>query len=439
MNTHGKVLLIDDEQQLRRLLFRLLSLEGFDVTEASNLKAGETELRKAQFDVVLCDVRLPDGNGVDFVQVVKSAHPTTEVILLTAFGNITDGVKAIKNGAFDYLQKANENDRIVPLLYQAVAKAKQQAAKAVKISNEQTPGFTSILGTSSQIHTCIQQAKKIAPTDATVLLFGETGTGKEVFANAIHHSSGRSSHAMVAINCSAFSRELLESELFGHKAGAFTGAAKDKRGLVEVADKGTLFLDEVGEMRQELQAKLLRFIENGEFIKVGDTKTSHVDVRLIAATNRNLEKEVKNGDFREDLFYRLNVFSIELPSLRTRPQDIPVLTEYFCRQFKPGLIITAQAMDLLVHYQWPGNIRELKNVLHRATILSEGGEILPVHFPAAIQSFSTSSQPDLSLADVERKHIEKILEHCNGNKTKAAHILGIGVATLYRKLDEYKL
>lgn len=439
MKPSANVLIVDDEQQLRKLLFRLISLEGFNVSEAGDVKSATTLLKTTPFNIVLCDVRLPDGNGVDFVRHVKTHYPTTEIILLTAFGNITDGVKAIKIGAFDYLEKGTDNSRIIPLLFQAVEKVKQQAGKAIKIGAQSSIDFSEILGSSASIKSSIQQAQKIAGTDTTVLLLGETGTGKEVFANAIHHASSRSNQTLVAINCSSFSKELLEGELFGHKAGAYTGANKDKRGLVEVADKGTLFLDEVGEMPLELQAKLLRFLESGEFIKLGDTKISRVDVRLIAATNRNLKNDVKSGHFRDDLYYRLNVFAIELPALRERQDDIEILAPYFAVKLKGSTTVSIQAMQLLKRYTWPGNIREMKNVLQRAIILSDGQQILPEHLPVEIQSINNSSHSDFSLADVERRHIVKMLEYSNGNKTKTAQLLGIGVATLYRKLDEYKL
>lgn len=439
MKAPANVLVIDDEQQLRKLLFRLISLEGFNVVEASDLKSASAILKATRFEVILCDVRLPDGNGVDFVSQVKAQYPTTEIILLTAFGNITDGVRAIKNGAFDYLEKGTENSRVIPLLFQAVEKAKQQTAKAVKVNSQQIIQFETIIGTSAPLKSSIQQARKIASTDTTVLLLGETGTGKEVFANAIHQASARNNNPIVAVNCSSFSKELLEGELFGHKAGAYTGANKDKSGIVEMADKGTLFLDEVGEIPLELQAKLLRFLESGEFIKLGDTKLSKVDVRLIAATNRNLRNDVKSGHFREDLYYRLNVFAIELPALRDRKEDIEILAGHFADNLKEGTTLATESLQLLKEYSWPGNIRELRNVLQRAIILSDGQQIFPEHLPAEIQSANNSSSSNFSLADVERNHIARMLEYSNGNKTKAAQLLGIGVATLYRKLDEYKL
>jgi transcriptional regulator with PAS, ATPase and Fis domain len=290
-------------------------------------------------------------------------------------------------------------------------------------------------------------ARKVAPTDATVLLLGETGTGKEVFAQAIHHGSKRANKPFMALNCSAFGKELLESELFGHKAGAFTGASKDKRGLIEEANQGTLFLDEIGEMHIDLQAKLLRVLETSEFIKVGDTKSSRVDVRIIAATNRDLQQEVSEGGFREDLYYRLNVFTISLPSLRDRKKDIPAIAEYYLRFFnrKSNRRIDGMSKDFLDHLQqheWKGNIRELKNIIERAVILSEGPQLTVDNLPAELQGTTLPMVGPLSafdLASVEKLHIQRVLNHTRGNKTEAARLLNIGLTTLYRKIEEYKL
>ncbi len=439
----GNILLIDDEEQLRKLLSRIISLEGFTVEQAGTLKAAWASLAQKESDIVLCDVKLPDGDGVSFVKELKAKYPLVEIILLTAFGNIPDGVQAIKNGAFDYITKGNDNDRIVPLLYQAAEKALAQKRSAVKIKEKGAYTFDEIIGQSPLIKQAVQLAQKIAPAGANVLLLGETGTGKEVFANAIHAHSKRSDKAIVAINCSAFARDLLEGELFGHKAGAFTGATKDKKGLIELADGGTLFLDEIGEMNIDLQAKLLRVIENGEFIKLGDVKTTKVNVRIIAATNRDLLKSIAEGSFREDLYYRLNVFTISLPPLREHAEDIPALANHFLAYYAakenlPVLHIHKDAIQLLQQHAWKGNIRELRNVLERATIMTDGDTILPEHLPFEIQKQSTGSS-SLTLASVEKDHIQKVLRHTNGNKTKTAVLLGIGLTTLYRKMEEYGL
>jgi two-component system NtrC family response regulator len=437
----GNVLIADDEEQLRKLLVRIISLEGFHVSEAQSLKAASQVLRSESIDVLLCDVRLPDGSGVDFVKSVRQLYPAIEIILLTAYGNIADGVQAIKNGAFDYIIKGNDNDRIIPLLHLAMEKAAQQKKSAIVISSH-AGDFNHIIGKSPAIVHAVKLAQKIAATDSTVLLLGETGTGKEVFANAIHHAGKRKNKPLIAINCSTLGSELLENELFGHKAGAFTGALKEKKGLIEVADGGTLFLDEIGELSPGLQSKLLRVLENGEFIKQGDTKVSTADVRIIAATNRDLKKEIEEGHFREDLFYRLNIFAIELPSLRDRAEDIPDMANHFLQQFaaKEGrqiFSIHPDAMKLLLQYEWRGNIRELKNVLERASVLADDEMIVAAHLPHQLQSRHSSNENPISLASVEAFHIRKILQHTGGNKTKAARLLEIGLATLYRKLEEY--
>ena len=372
----AKILIIDDEEQLRRLMARIIGLEGYEVAEAPDCASGMKTLRRYDPDVVLCDVKLPDGNGVEMVGRIKEAAPATEVILLTAYGNIPDGVQAIKNGAFDYITKGDDNNKILPLLSRAAEKAEMQR-RLTRIENKlsEEHSFDRIVGDSEVLRRAVDLARKVAVTDTSVLLTGETGTGKEVFAQAIHHASRRAKGAFVAINCSAFSRELLESELFGHRAGSFTGAAKDKKGLFEEADKGTLFLDEIGEMPVELQAKLLRVLESGEFIKIGETRPTRVDVRLIAATNRDLEKEIAAGNFREDLYHRLAVIVVRVPPLREHAGDIPALVEHFIRTIaseygsapKP---IDADALAELQRMPWSGNIRELRNVIERLIILS---------------------------------------------------------------------
>ena len=441
-------MIIDDEEKLRALLARIIRLEGLTVLEAETLKAGSRQLEKEDIDVVLCDVKLPDGNGVGFVKDVKVKYPAVETILLTAYGNIADGVAAMKNGAFDYITKGDDNDKIIPLLARAMEKVQLQKRVAQlekQVGKRYT--FDAILGNSPLTAAAVAMARKVAPTDATVLLLGETGTGKEVFAQAIHHGSKRANKPFMALNCSAFGKELLESELFGHKAGAFTGASKDKRGLIEEANQGTLFLDEIGEMHIDLQAKLLRVLETSEFIKVGDTKSSRVDVRIIAATNRDLQQEVLEGGFREDLFYRLNVFTISLPSLRDRKKDIPAIAEYYLRFFnrKSNKRIDGMSKDFLDHLQqheWKGNIRELKNIIERAVILSDGPQLTVDNLPSELQGTGLHVVGPLSafdLASVEKLHIQRVLNHTRGNKTEAARLLNIGLTTLYRKIEEYKL
>lgn len=441
------ILIIDDEEKLRALLKRIISLEGYKVVDVPAIAKAKQLLEEQPVDIVLCDVKLPDGNGVDFTKEIKKKFPAIEVILLTAYGNIPDGVQAIKNGAFDYIVKGNDNDKIIPLLARASEKVGLQQ-KVIRLEKQlkRQYGFEEIIGESPALKNAIQLAQKVAPTDTAVLLTGETGTGKEVFAQAIHYNSLRKNNPFVALNCSAFSKELLESELFGHKAGSFTGATKDKKGLVEEARSGTLFLDEIGEMSLELQPKLLRLLENGTYIRVGDTKEAKASVRIIAATNRNLLNEIEAGHFRSDLYYRIAVFTIELPPLRDRINDIPKLSEHFLHVYaaktnKTIKSISKDALDALKLGDWRGNIRELKNVIERAVILENADVLTLQSLPFEIQQNKTDGQEKSSfhLAAVEKRHIQKILSYTNGNKAEAARLMDIGLATLYRKIEEYHL
>ena len=446
MNSYNKILIIDDEKDIRNLLAKTLEYEGFDVLTADNAKNGLRILKDQQIFVVICDVKLLDANGIELTGDIKELSPETEVICLTAYGNIQDGVQAMKNGAFDYLVKGDDNTKIIPMVSKAEEKARLQfRIKELESKVNATYDFDRIIGKSPVILEAIALAKKVAPSDATVLLTGPTGTGKEVFAQAIHSSSSRQKQSFVAVNCSAFGKDLLESELFGYKAGAFTGANKDNKGLFEEADNGTIFLDEIGELNLDLQAKLLRVLESGTFLKLGDTKETKVNVRIIAATNRNLEEESQQQKFREDLFYRLSVFQIKLPALNERKEDIAVLTEHFAAQFgiKAGKKINSISRDYtdaLKKHSWRGNIRELRNIVERSVILCEGDtltkEVLPFDFEVN-KPGTTSSVFDLK--EVEKEHIKKVLLHTKGNKTKTAGLLGIGLTTLYRKIEEYKI
>lgn len=436
------ILIIDDEIKIRSLLARIIELEGFTVLQAENAKEGLKLIQNQEVLVVVSDVKLPDANGVDLVKQIKSSKPFIEVINLTAYGTITDGVTAIKNGAFDYLTKGDDNDKIIPLVYKAVAKAELQL-RVYELEHKITGkyNFATILGNSKPIKEAILLAQKVATTDTTVLLLGETGTGKEVFAQAIHYESPRKNKPFVALNCSGFSPELLESELFGYKAGAFTGANKDKKGLLEEANGGTLFLDEIGEMSLDLQAKLLRVLENQSFIKVGATTTHKVDVRILAATNRDLKEQAESGHFRLDLYYRLSVFVIHLPPLRERKADITLLAEFYLASFakkvnRLPLKMTEQLTTALSQHYWKGNVRELKNVIERLVILNEGDILDPTQLPN--EFFIDAPQANsFSLQAVEKQHIQKVLAHTKGNKTEAARLLAIGLTTLYRKIEEY--
>jgi DNA-binding NtrC family response regulator len=437
----GNILIIDDEIKLLKLLGMILSQENFNVKEASTARSAMTMLEQYDFDVVLSDVRLPDAFGVELVKSVKTKYPQLEIILMTAFGNITDAVQAMKNGAYDYLVKGDDNEKIIPLVYKALDKVKDNKSRIVQ--QVVTKGFDQIIGKSPLILQAKKLAEKVALTDAAVLLTGETGTGKEVFASAIHEGSDRKKNSFVAINCSAFSKEILESELFGHKQGAFTGAVKDKKGLIEEANGGTLFLDEIGEMPIELQAKLLRVLETREFIKMGETKVSKSDFRLIAATNRNLEDEIKHGNFREDLYFRLNVFEISLPPLRNRKEDLKVLAKNFIDLFSHKLHLSSVQVSpdyykALEINDWKGNIRELRNAVERSLILMDNNILDADSLPHYSEKAAPESD-SLSIRSLEKIHIQKVLQYTKGNKAEAARLLEIGIATLYRKLEEYGL
>ena len=444
----SKILVVDDEVQIRTLLSRMLELERYEVCQAGDCRTALKQLEFQSPDVVLCDVFLPDGNGVDLVSSVKKTAPNVEIILLTAHGNIPDGVQAIKNGAFDYITKGDDNNKIIPLVSRAVEKARMNV-RLEKLEKKvgHTYSFDSVLGDSKALKDAVSLAQKVSGTDVPVLLTGETGTGKEVFAQAIHYNSKRAKQNFVAVNCSSFSKELLESEMFGHKAGSFTGALKDKKGLFEEADNGTIFLDEIGEMAFELQAKLLRILETGEYIKIGDTKPTRVNVRVVAATNRNLPEEITAGRFREDLFYRLSVFQIHLPPLRERAADVRILAKAFVKDFsvrlaRPVTEITPAFLEALEQQPWKGNIRELRNVIERSLIVCESERLDVVDLPLDIQNThyeqSDETTPgSFELSAMERRHIARVLEYTKGNKTEAARLLKIGLTTLYRKIEEY--
>ena len=406
----GKVLIIDDENQLRGLLARIIGLEGYEVIQADSCKAGLKQVEQQNPDVIICDVRLPDGSGVDLITEMKRLGPLTEIILLTAHGNIPDGVQAIKNGAFDYITKGDDNNKIIPLLSRAMEKV-EMARRLQQLEKQvgQKYSFESILGKSKPIRMAVELARKVSVTDVPVLLTGETGTGKEVFAQAIHQHSSRAGKAFVAVNCSAFSKELLESEIFGHKAGAFTGALKEK--------------------------------------KVGDTRPIKVNVRIIAATNRDLQKEIEAGHFREDLYYRLSVFRIQLPPLRERIEDIELYVRAFVKMFGPGVgkkieEITPEYLGTLKKHVWKGNVRELRNVIERSMIIADGAVLTVSDLPFDIQQSVLESEggkgySEFDLAQVEKAHIRKVLQYTGGNKTEAARLMHIGLTTLYRKIEEY--
>ena len=436
------LLIIDDEPQLRNMLQRLFVSEGYAVITAETGAQAIQRLKAQRFHVVLCDVKLPDANGVELTRAIKSQQPDAEVIVFTAFGTIGDAVKAVQNGAFHYLVKGDDNDKLIPTASRALEKAKAQRLVEPVIGDDP---FGAITGRSPAIQQVIELARKVAPTEASVLLNGATGTGKEVFAQAIHAASARAKKAFVAVNCGALSRELLESELFGHVAGAFTGAVKDRKGLIETAKGGTLFLDELGELPLDLQAKLLRVLETGDFLRVGDTAVQKADVRIIAATHHDLLKESTEGRFRQDLYYRLATFTLRIPALVERKADIPLLAHLFITRFATRLGKTITGMDedvkrKLMDHTWPGHIRELRNVIERACILCDSTLLDAASLPLELQGEPEQKIGAIyELEQVEREHIRRVLAHTGGNKTLAAELLGIGLTTLYAKVKRWEL
>ena len=432
-----QTLIIDDEPQLRKVYAKLLGYEGHNVTEAAT---GADGLSKAHagINLILCDVRLPDRSGIDLLPELKQRAPLAPVIMLTAYGTIADGVEAMRRGAFDYLTKGDSDAQLLVRVAQALASVQARVAAPARFT------FSDLTGTAPAYQRAISMAKAIAATDAAVLLSGPTGSGKELFAQSIQSGSGRSGKALVTINCAALPREMLESELFGHAKGAFTGAAGDKKGLVEEAHNGTLFLDEIGELPLDLQPKLLRFLETGQFYRMGDIKPRQVDVRLISATNRHLNQESQQGRFRADLYYRLSVLEITLPGLAERGgEDIERLANHYLTLFadkyhrKPTELSTSKRLQLLNH-AWPGNVRELRNTMERIVLLGFEQAMPEVMAPStAVSKSKHAAEPEeMNLAAMERKLIGRALAYTHGNKTQAAKVLGIGLTTLYRKVEE---
>lgn len=463
MDVKGKsILIVEDEATLRGLLAKILSLEGFKIFEAADVASGKDILKRESVYLVLTDVMLPDSNGIDFTRFIKREYPLIEVIVLTAFGNVKDGVQAMKLGAFDYITKGDGDDKLPMIATKAMEKAilnRQIYELEDKVDTKSS--FRKIIGNSKPMKRMIDLAQKVAVTDTTVLLLGETGTGKELLAEAIHLASRRRKGPFITINCAAIPKDLQESELFGHKKGAFTGAATDKKGYLEAADRGTIFLDELGEMSPDLQAKLLRALENRVINRVGDTEPIPVDMRVIAATNRDLVENEENS-FRRDLYYRLSTFTIDLPPLRERREDISLLSLHFLKEMTEKANREISSIDsvfirCLENYDWPGNIRELRNIMERAVILADGPELSVTTLPhqiVASQMAEVASEDDggfaemnngdddgtnIDLKSVEQEHIMRVLNMVKGNKSEAAKKLDIGLATLYRKLKEYNL
>ncbi|MDH3253783.1 MAG: sigma-54 dependent transcriptional regulator [Acidobacteriota bacterium] len=440
--TSQRILLIDDEQSILDFLRLLLEEAGYAVTEANSVAAARKNLDAGGFDLVLCDLMMPDGNGLDLLKEIKRDEPQTAVIMMTAYGSTKSAIEAMRLGAYDYVSKPFDVEELKVLVLKALEKT-QLVAENVYLRRELEGKyhFSNIIGRSPKMQEIFALVERIARTSSTVLLHGESGTGKELIAHAIHFSSARSERRFLSINCGALPENLLESELFGHERGAFTGAVKEKKGLFREADKGTLFLDEIGEMSPAMQVKLLRALQEKKVRKIGGHQEEAVDVRIIAATNQNLEERLADGQFREDLFYRINVIPIELPPLRRRREDIPLLVEYFIKKYSAELGVGAkrisqEAMRRLESYAWPGNVRELENVIERALALASSDHITADEIPDYLRGKSASRKDwaelpedgiDLEshLEGIRRELMAEALERSEGVQTRAAELLGI--------------
>ncbi len=461
----AKILIIDDDPTVRDVLADYLTQEGHDVFTAPNGIEGLSLLRSELFDVIFLDLMMPEMGGIEVLRESKETiNSVTPSIIITAFGTVQNAVEAMKLGAFDYVTKPFRLDEIGIITKRAieVARLKQENIR-LKRQLKKRYEFHGLIGSSPEMQRVYTLIEKIADTDSTVLITGESGTGKELVAKIIHYNSDRAERNFVPLNCAAIPKELLETELFGHEKGAFTGATTTRIGRFELANGGTLFLDEIGELDPSLQVKLLRVLQEREFERVGSTKTIKVDVRIIAATNRNLEELTEQGRFREDLYYRLNVIPIHLPPLRNRKEDIPLLVDHFLNKHSKGKkkappIITKQIMEVFMNYDWPGNVRELENLIERLTILNSGEEVTPKDLPQRFQKvvnipegseerglFQGSEQIQLSpkginlnsvIDEIERRLISQALEMSNGVKSKAASLLGLNRTTLVEKMKK---
>lgn len=450
-----KVLIVDDEESLRRILKKELTRKGFYVEVAQDGDDGLQFLRNDTFDVVLLDIVMPGMDGIEFMKELKTDPLAPAVVVLTGKATVESAVLAMKSGAFDYITKPYKLDELDVLIKKASEYRSLRIKSEILEQELVKKEVPELVFKSEQMRRIFELVKKIAPTDSPVLIQGESGTGKEVIAKTIWFHSMRKNQPFFALNCATFSENLIESELFGHEKGAFTGAYQTKLGIVEVANRGTLFLDEIAEMPIALQARLLRFLDSGEFRRIGGTKNLKSDVRIIAATNRDINELVKKGEFRQDLFYRLNVINISIPPLRERKEDILILAEYFLKRFSIRLSksitsISPDGREALLNYNWPGNVRELRNVIERAIILSEGQEItrdvlsIPNYYRPFQTSFSNKedteekvSEDVYSLDEMERFHILKVLQEAKGNRSVASKLLGIDRKTLYLKLKKY--
>jgi two-component system NtrC family response regulator/two-component system response regulator AtoC len=439
-----KLLVVDDEEAYRNLLFERFSMVGHAVTLAATGEEALARIKAEPFDVGVLDLRMPGMDGIELFKRIREYQPLAEVVFLTGQATVDMAIEAMKLGAYDFLTKPCQLSEL-QLVVQKACEKKQLAERVSRQSElQQRAGTVNLVGDSAAMRQVKSLIARVAPTESSVLVEGESGTGKEIVANAIHQNSRRSNNTFVVINCGAVPETLLETELFGHEKGAFTGAVKQKSGLFEIADAGTLFIDEVSEMSPGMQVKLLRVLETGRFRRVGDIKEIEVDVRVICATNKRLREETAAGRFREDLFYRINVMSIYLPPLRERREDIPSLVEHFVRLSRhpnaDRVTVTSEVLNAFSRYYWPGNVRELSNVIERAIILADNNIITLHEIPVLDKTpreTNSQSLATLSLDEIEKRHIQLVLESENGNKTRTAQILGVSRPKLYRKMLRY--
>ena len=444
----GRILVVDDEERICEAVEKALERIGYDVESSLDAFVAWEKFQKSSFDMVICDVKMPGMDGMALLDRIKEHNPTTLVLMITGYASIESAVESIKKGAQDYIPKPFTPDQIRVLVERAFER-KRLADENIYLRGElkQLYGKDVVIGKSQGMQQVFDLAVRVAATDSSVLIMGESGTGKEVLARLIHFSSHRAGGPFVTVNCSAIPENLLESELFGHKKGAFTGALYMKRGSFELANGGTLFLDEIGDMKLEMQAKILRALEERKIKKVGSEEEAAIDVRVIAATNKDLGEEVKAGRFREDLFYRLDVVQIAVPPLREHKEDVAVFARHFLKLFaaemkKPVADFSQEALSLMMRYDWPGNVRELKNAVERAVIFARPGEpIRTSHFPPQLRTEMGEPKPFAvqgfkSLQALELDYIKEVLDACGGNKAKASAVLGISPSTIWRKLQQ---